>query len=222
MVTARSDPSNVVEAAITPEDPTNLTATFQPATGSPTWLPPRVLLSWTDNADNETGFVIERSVDGGDFALLAVVPALPGTGSVSYTDTPVIGNTNYAYRVFATNAAGNSGYSNTASLTTPNYPAAPSPVSVTCVRQGNNNARCTLTWADVADNTSYTVQWATNETFTSGLVTPNPNQQPGANASSYTTPNIARNTNFYFRIRSNNANGSSPWTNAMPFPVLTP
>ncbi len=222
VVTARSGSSNIVEAAIPPEDPTDLTATFQPATGSPTWLPPRVLLSWTDNADNETGFVIERSVNGGDFALLATIPALPGTGSVSYTDIPVIGNTNYAYRVFATNAAGDSGYSNTASLTTPNYPAAPSPVSVTCVRLGNNNARCTLTWTDVPDNTSYTVQWATNETFTSGLVTPNPNQQPGANASSYTTPNIARNTNFYFRIRSNNANGSSPWTNAMPFPVLTP
>jgi hypothetical protein len=182
------------------------------------------LLSWTDNAIGETSFTIERTNNG--TVVLLTAPAQAGTGPATFVDTTItLPNTTYSYRLRAIGAiTGPSAWSNTASATTPAYPLAPSPVVVrngVCQQQGNNNARCTLDWTDVANNTSYTVQWATNATFTTGLVTPNANQQPGANAGTYTTGNIARNTNFYFRIRANNG-GSSAWTIAAPAPVHTP
>jgi hypothetical protein len=223
-VTTYSGFSTPATVAITPDAPTGLTPTFQPATNGTTWLPPRVALSWTDNANNEDGFVVERCTGAActNFAQIAPPPTL-GQNTVTFTDSsPLAGNTTYRYQVAATNVNGLSGYSNIVDVTTPDYPAAPSPVNATIAPQGANFARVTLTWTDVANNTRYTVQWATNDTFTSGLVTPNAGQQPGANVSSYTTPNIARNTDFWFRIRATNANGSSAWTVATPSPIRYP
>ena len=45
--------------------PTGLTATLQSG--------PQVGLTWTDNATNETGFVVERAVGAGAFSTLATV-----------------------------------------------------------------------------------------------------------------------------------------------------
>ena len=61
----------------------------------------QILLSWTDNADNETNFEIERSTDGsgGPYALIATV----GANTEEYSDTDVVPETEYCYRVRATN-----------------------------------------------------------------------------------------------------------------------
>jgi hypothetical protein len=84
--------------------------------------------------------------------------------------------------------------------------------------RGRNNARATLTWTDNANNeTGFTIQRATNEAFTSNLVT----TSVGADQTTYTTGNISRNTNYYFRIWATNDAGSSEMVNAMPFPVNT-
>jgi hypothetical protein len=74
-----------------------------------------VQLNWIDNSDNESGFKIERSTDGTNFTQIDLV----GVNSRSYTDTTASPNTPYTYRVRATNAIGNSDYSNTATATTP-------------------------------------------------------------------------------------------------------
>lgn len=89
-----------------PAAPTNLGAT---ATSSS-----QINLSWTDNAANETGFSIERSTGGGAFAQIATV----GANVTSFQNTGLAASTTYSYRVRASNAAGNSAYSNTASATT--------------------------------------------------------------------------------------------------------
>jgi len=68
-------------------------------------------LNWTDNADNETSFVIERSTDGVNFALLVTI----GANQTSYRDTSVT-NRLYYYRVKARNGDGYSNYSNVASV----------------------------------------------------------------------------------------------------------
>lgn len=90
-----------------PAIPGNLAA----AAASPT----QVNLTWADNSNNEQGFVIERSPDGVSFSQIAV--AL--TNSTSYADATVSAATSYSYRICATNAAGDSAYSGTASVTTP-------------------------------------------------------------------------------------------------------
>lgn len=69
-------------------------------------------LTWTDNADNETGFLVERSTNGTDFSQIADI----APNSQAFTDNDNLSHgTGYWYRVRAYNAAGNSGYSNTAS-----------------------------------------------------------------------------------------------------------
>jgi hypothetical protein len=76
--------------------------------------PLRVNLTWVDNSNNETGFKIERSINGGvTWSLLATV----GAGVTSYSDSSVANGNTYSYRVYAYNSAGNSADSNTVSIT---------------------------------------------------------------------------------------------------------
>lgn len=86
----------------------------------------RATLSWTDNAGNESGFKVERSVSGGAFAPLTTVP--PNT--TSYVDDGLALGTAYSYRVIATNALGDSAPSNQVDVTTPNVPPVPSGLQV--------------------------------------------------------------------------------------------
>ena len=72
-----------------------------------------LLIEWDDNSDNENGFEIERSNNGGPFSLLATVD----TDVVSFTDTGLTIDTPYSYRVRAFNAFGQSGYSNVLDVT---------------------------------------------------------------------------------------------------------
>jgi hypothetical protein len=91
-----------------PAAPTALKATAASRT--------QINLSWTDNAGNETGFLIERSTKSGSgYVQIATV----GSNVTSFANTGLAGNKNYYYRVRATNGSGNSAYSNTASAKTP-------------------------------------------------------------------------------------------------------
>jgi predicted phage tail protein len=86
--------------------PTSLTATAASRS--------RINLAWKDNASNESGFRIERSLDGVTFNPIATV----GANKTTYTNTGLNRSTKYYYRVRAYNASGNSAYSNIASATT--------------------------------------------------------------------------------------------------------
>jgi titin len=98
--------SNKVSVAlIVPAAPTNLTANVG-GKGD-------VNLSWADKSDNETGFQVERSTDGGVFTVLATTAA----NTKNYKDTRAQKGQTYYYRVAAKNNVGLSSYSNT--VTTP-------------------------------------------------------------------------------------------------------
>jgi predicted ATPase len=74
----------------------------------------RLDLAWTDKATNETGFAIERSLDGINFTQIATV----GTNVRTYAATGLTAGTRYYFRVRAFNTYGYSAYSNLASGTT--------------------------------------------------------------------------------------------------------
>jgi FtsP/CotA-like multicopper oxidase with cupredoxin domain len=198
-----------------PAAPTGLTATVQ--TG------PQVLLTWTDNATNETGFAIERAIITagiqGAWAPLASTGPRNNVGAVSFTDVTVQAGTTYIYQVKAVNAGGSSAYSISNQVAVPNVPPAPANVRATAVRRGGN-ARVTLNWLQALDSneTGFVIQWSTNPGFTANLVT----ATVGENVLTYSTGNVARNTSFYFRVAAFNAAGQSVWTNASPFPITTP
>jgi hypothetical protein len=85
-----------------------------------------VLLTWTDNSNNETGFIIERGL-GSNATIPFVEVGRVLSNVVTYTDKTVAKNTTYSYRIRAFNEGGNSAPSNVATVrTTPNPPAAPS------------------------------------------------------------------------------------------------
>ena len=79
------------------------------------WAAPtksNVTLNWSDNAANETSYVVERSQSAnGAFAQLVSVPV----NSSSFVDGAVSRKTTYYYRVKASNANGTSSYSNVVS-----------------------------------------------------------------------------------------------------------
>jgi FtsP/CotA-like multicopper oxidase with cupredoxin domain len=195
-----SSPSNSVEVTtpdVAPAAPTDLTAT--------TVLDTQVDLLWTDNANNETGFVIERSDDGGaNWSPVGVPIAADVT---TFSDTTVAPASSYMYRVYATNAVGDSAYSNeiTVTTTTGIPPAAPSNLLISAQTQSS----LTLTWADNSDNEdSFTVQIATDKSFSQNLRT----DTVAANATMYQFTLLAPNTKYYMRVAAFNASGSSAWT----------
>lgn len=211
-------PSNVFTQVIPapPAAPTLMTATL--AAG------PQVNLTWRDNANNETGFIVERSLNGGAFqALITVGPRTNGNATVSYTDTTIVAGAavnTYAYRVTAINAFVQSAYTNTASAVVPILPAVPTSFTAVNGTNGNgNNRTVNLTWvANTANVTGFTIQRSTSSTFANGITTTN----VAATATTLSVTGLSRSTAYYFRIRANNgAIVSSLWLNATQFPITT-
>ena len=99
------------EASAQPEAPSALTATAVSST--------QINLAWSDNSSNETGFKVERKT--GMYGAYGQI-ATTGANTTSYQDTGLMAGTLYYYRVCATNAGGDSSYSNEASATTQGLP----------------------------------------------------------------------------------------------------
>ena len=78
-----------------------------------------IALSWQDRSDDEEWFKVERSMDSINFSEISYV----GANITGYTDSNLLSDTTYYYRVRASNEGGNSAYSNIASATTPSPPA---------------------------------------------------------------------------------------------------
>jgi hypothetical protein len=100
--------STHVTIQIPPSAPSNLV-------GQMIQNPLSVQLSWTDNSNNENGFIIERENLGPDaFIVIDTV----GANQNTYTDLNVAYMT-YAYRIAAFNASGQSAYSNVSQVIVP-------------------------------------------------------------------------------------------------------
>ena len=93
---------------------------------APAWAASNVL-TWQDNSGNEANFHVERKAEvcAGVAAFAEI--ATTGANVVTFTDSAVTEGVTYCYRVAASNPAGKSAYSNTASRTVPfSIPLAPS------------------------------------------------------------------------------------------------
>jgi hypothetical protein len=88
----------IAAAPSTPTTPTGFVATAV-ATN-------RIELAWSDNASNETGYLVEHSLDSNAWVLVTVT----GANATNYSDSGLTTNTLYYYRVAASNAGGVSAY----------------------------------------------------------------------------------------------------------------
>ena len=138
-----SGPSSIANATTTnqtgqtPTAPQGLGAT--PASGS------EVYLTWTNTASDETGFLLTRATD--PLFTQNVITETLASAPYYYTDgAPGLspGNT-YYYKLQATNSAGLSSTSNTASVNIPNVPSAPT--DATAVLGGG---QVVVSWTDHA------------------------------------------------------------------------
>jgi cellulose 1,4-beta-cellobiosidase len=112
---ANGEGANSTQSSATPTAPPALPAaptTLKATAASRT----QINLTWTDNASNETGFLIERSTKSGSgYVQIATV----GSNVTSFANTGLSANKSYYYRIRASNGVGNSAYSNTATAKTP-------------------------------------------------------------------------------------------------------
>ncbi|QVL31168.1 hypothetical protein KIH39_20305 [Telmatocola sphagniphila] len=80
--------------------------------------PTGTYLTITDSAGDETGFVVQRSLDQTNWSTIATLAAPGSSGIVNYSDLNLSPGTTYYYRVEATNSAGASSFV-TSNTTTP-------------------------------------------------------------------------------------------------------
>lgn len=200
----RSGPSNTATAT-TPAEPVSVPAAPGALTTSPA-SSSEIALSWTDNSANEDGFKIERSSDGGvSWADAASTPA----NVYTFVDAGRAASTTYAYRVRAHNAAGNSGYSNTATATTYSAPlASPSPPSALAA-SSMSSSEIALSWTDNSGNEDrFTVErssdggvnWAQIATLPQGSTT-------------FRSTGLMADTNYHYRVAAHNGAGASSYSN---------
>ncbi len=172
--------------------------------------PLQVTLTWTDNSNNETNFIIERQLNGGAFAALA--PIAPNTTQA--IDTTVVRSTvdnTYTYRLKAVNGTLSSAFTTPACITfAPNLiaPSAPSGFTVS-QNSASPTDTLSLTWDD--NNTtesSYEVvgrKAVGNRTFVKIATLP-------SDTTSYDWTGLASHTSYCNKVRGVNAKGAGPYT----------
>jgi titin len=167
----------------------------------------QINLAWTDNSTDETGFKIERCTDAGcsSFAQIATV----GANVTGYSNTGLAASTSYSYRVRATNAGGDSDYSNTATAITQASalpPAAPSNLTALAVSSSQIN----LAWTDNANNeTGFMIERCTGSRCTnfSQITT------VGANVTTFADTGLNARTTYRYRVQAYNDSGNSAYSN---------
>ena len=189
---AAAVPVSVPQAPGSPDAPSGLSASAASDTA--------VDLSWTDNADDETSFKVERSEDGVDYTQAVL---LDGADYTSWQDTGLTPSTTYYYRVLTGNTYGFSGYSNVAEVITLGPPAAPTSLSATTVDDG----RIDLSWTDNAVNElSFRVERNSGGGYS-------PVAYPNADETSYSDTGLTQNTTYTYRVIAHNDYGDSDPSN---------
>ena len=187
-------------AVAMPAVPTDLVANVASST--------QVDLFWTDNANNETGYKVEQKLaSGGSFAQIAILPA----NATAYSNSGLSANTQYVFRVQASNSAGDSAYSNEANATT--FPLGSTP-SVTSVNPGPGTTGVFLD-RDVVATVSVPNGGINQATVSSVTVKLYPTSNPGAQIPAVLNTsgggdiivlrpasNLAANTSYTFEVTS--------------------
>ena len=185
-----SSESSAVSLTMPPAAPSGLAASAS--------SPGSVALSWTDNASDETGFLVEyRAAGDADWTQFAT---RADTNATSLVVTGLTSGTAYRFRVSATSANGLSSPSNEAFVGAAAVPLPPTDVTVSAT----GSTSVSVTWTDAStDEAGFRVEYRTgSDSWATGATTL-------ADATSATVGGLAPSTAYDVRVVSVNANGSS-------------
>ncbi len=168
-------------------------------------------LSWTDNATDEDGFRLERKTSVEPFTVIADT----GVDIVSYTDTGLLCETTYTYRLVAYNSYGDSEYSNDAGATTLPLPVPASPSNLTATAAGPD--QIDLSWIDHAEDEDGLRIERSEDGVVYSLLTELP-----SDSASYSDTGLSYATHYTYRVAAYNGYGSSGYSNEAGATTLPP
>ncbi len=186
-----------IATAPIPNAPTSATATSVSES--------QIDLKWTDTSASETGFTIERATNNTFTANLTTFTV--GANVLAFGDSGLSSSTAYFYRVRATNSAGASPNSNTATATTKAASGivAPSNLLLTVA----TNQQINLNWTDNSSNeTGFKIERKTGINGTWAQIA-----TVGAGVTTYSNTGLTAATLYYYRVRANTATANSSYTN---------
>ncbi len=167
----------------------------------------QINLAWSDNSNNESGFLIERCTGAGcnNFSQVAQT----GSNVSTFANSGLAATTTYRYRVRAFNSSGNSSYSNVAEAVTQGSQtqfAAPSNLVATAM----SSAQIDLRWTDNSTTEDgFKVYRSTDGVTFSRIVTLGPNE------TAYSNTGRPASTTYYYRVLAFNASGNTPYSNTV-------
>jgi hypothetical protein len=134
------------------------------------------------------------------------------SSSYNYTSNLLV-NTQYYWRVQASNVAGNGQWSNAWWFRTPAPPSAPSLSSPSNGVTISDSDDVTFSWNSISNATLYRLQVAKNSSFSPTEI------DTILSSTSYTAWNLSNNTTYYWRVLASNSIGSSGWSSSRWFKI---
>ncbi|HXJ61006.1 MAG TPA: fibronectin type III domain-containing protein, partial [Verrucomicrobiae bacterium] len=160
-----------------------------------------VWLNWSDSSYEDNYVLERRTATTGPWAYLATV----SRDVTFYTDNTVVELTTYEYRLYATNVAGASDYSNTGSVTTPPIPPPPPPQNLSA--RPLSVSTVLITWDDGNLETGYRLERRGENPEAWTLLATLP-----ANTTSYVDTNLVEGTQYFYRVQAFNNMGNSDYS----------
>lgn len=190
--------SNIVKIAgknIVPAVPSNLIAWSTDES--------RIVIVWTDNSENEKNFCLERAIKP-DMRFKKIT-GLP-SNCTTYTDTGLLPNKKYLYRLRACNKCGCSRYSNIASAITKKLKVnAPENLIV----QSLPGRQIQLNWDDKAANeTGFKIERSQHGTDSFRIIANVP-----ANATGYMDTGLIAGIEYFYRLAAIKCKNQSNYSN---------
>ncbi len=163
--------------------------------------------NWNASVGGATGYIIDVATDAGFINYLTGFENKIVYNVTSYLINNVTAGTLYYYRVRAYNSLGTSDNSNTiTSLTIPSNPVATAAANITSTSFSAN-------WNAVISANRYYLDIATDAGFVNMLI--GYNNRDVANVTTFSVTGVSKNTPYYYRVRSNNATGTSGSSNTI-------
>ena len=191
---------------------TALPITLQPPSGltATTVSNSRIDLTWRDNSDNETGFLVQQrrdSLPGDDWIQPWVSIATTAANITGFSDDGFLPGTSYHHRVRAFNDNQSSAYSNVVLAATPGIQP---PTSLTT--RAVFNSRVDLAWQDNSSNeTGFRVQRRLHGSLDWVSIA-----TTAANVTAFSDTGLLPRTFYHYQIQAFNDTEYSTFSNELP------